>query len=774
MQNGENLLTFDTVSVSFKDAISKLLRRGSNEKLKALNGSSLLSITDKIYYYETTRKLTKSKMYAPAVAEGATQDMVSRKKSKTFRLLSQEEVVIKIWHVVVEELDKSVDGIVSELAEKLTLESDLKAAFVRYWPSLCAGQFEIHVTLLAEALRFFAEDFPFIFNAFPGVHTIKEFADYRLAESVLSVLGKEAENALSEALREIRKKQCNCSEKGIQIAASQSGTEIEYLKNFIKTVGKCHLRFTQYKRSLRVVYLDNLELVLSETNIEIDHCYLQNIKNFIIREDVIASLVSKNIHLETKKIILNRFLFSAGVLEDLLEIYALQRGFIHEFKMIKLAYNSDNRCNEFYASFANVIKKQFGISFQRHRTLDEILTFACSLYGLEDDKVPQLVKKGLELAVGGELKLIEPLVKSLDTKVKGCYRKLKEPQAANFQQAKNDYEIVLSLWRILETFDLLEPFFKLYMEKNLFRRIIIMGTDYLEYMNHPENLEKRFFDLLEARQSPWELVVQLKALRSNLIGTKKLLQDFQTSKLQHLQLAPMIFERKNVPASFHDFTLPELKIPKSLEALWQEFCAFYAESDPRSNKKLLVLQNMLHHLEVQTDFKLEDGSFLVLELTLLQASILDLFNEHEELTNQDIESHLCVATDILEPAMASFVNAGLLNIDSGAFSVNKEFKPDVKKIKGGLLKIFQKSTPKSSLKPLEGGLEKKDAFWIKEVLRARIVGVLKASNVSLSYEQLKNAVEAECSGFSMGEFKTALAACEDFFSLNKEMYRYKP
>lgn len=774
MQDGEGLLTFDVVSLQFRNAVDELLRRSFDKKLRTLDGPNLLSTTDRIFYYELSRRLARSKIYVPAATEVSGEDTTLRKKAKAFRLLSQEEVVIKIWHLIIEELDKSVDDVVSELAEKLTLESEPKAAFVRHWPSLCLGQFEVQVSLLAEVFHLFAENFSFIFNAFTGVHTIREFAEYRLVESALSVLGNEAEGALTKALTEIRKQYHNCDEEGARTAENYNRTGTECLKKFVEVVGKCHLRFTHHRKSFRVFYLDNLEFVLSKTNMEIDKDYLENVKNLLIREDMIVNLISKSIHLETKKIILTKFLFSAGVLENLLEIYALQRGFVREFKMIKLAYNSDNRCNEFYASLANVIGIRFGNSFQRQRTLDEVLSYTCSLYDLEDDKVPQLVKRGLELAVDGELNLVEPLVKSLDSKVKGCYKRLKEPQSVGLQQAKKDYEIFLSLWRILESFDLLEPFFKLYMERSLFRRMIIMGTEYLTYMNHPENLEKRFFDLLEARQSHWELVTQLKALRSNLIDTQKLFQGFETQELQNVQLAPMIFERKNVPASFHDFTFPELKIPRSLDALWQKFCAFYAESDPRSTKKPLVLQNMLHHLEVQTNFKLEDGRPLMLELTLLQASILDLFNESGELTVRDIETELGIAANILEPALTSFISAGLLNTDGGSFIVNEEFKPDIKKMKDGRLKIFHKAAPKAALKPPEDGLEKKDTSWIKEVLRARIVRVLKTSSASLSFEQLKTAVEKEKSGFSMGEFKTALAECKDFYSLNKELYQYKP
>lgn len=460
-------------------------------------------------------------------------------------------------------------------------------------------------------------------------------------------------------------------------------------------------------------------------------------------------------------------------------MYGLRREFSAHFDTLKFAYRSANKCEEFYEMFANVISAHFRASYKKKGDIDDILLTCSNIYSIGDQRCHRLIKGSLKLTVGGELNLLEPMSKSLDSKAKNWYRLIQGERIISHTVIEDEKASVQAIWTILHDFDLTEPFFKLYYERFLFRRVLLMGMKYLKYMNHPDNVEKILMDLLELRQTSWEFLPQLKGLRSNLTETKNINDRFHSETTEHIMLVPMIFERKNVPSAFQDQSLGDLNISKPLQALWNNFTEFYARSEPKADKKLLTLQNTLHHLEVETNFKLDDGSYLVLELTLLQTSILELFNEHKELSSLEIGSYLNVSGATLEVALESFIEVGLLETSEEKLSINEKFHPDKRKVRNGHLRIVHRPSSKSSIQAKEHRTSEDvvivgtNSAWVKDILRASIVRCLKSAACPLSFVDLNRTVSENHSGFSLGEFKTALSECVDFYSLHNGLYQYK-
>ena len=120
---------FDSVSLPLKNAFHSILNRASQER-----APSSLSLNERAFFYELMRRLANAKLYVQANANDQELNNFSRKKAKSYKLLSQEELVVKIWNIIVDQLDECVDDVMANLIESFALESNLEMAFVRLWP----------------------------------------------------------------------------------------------------------------------------------------------------------------------------------------------------------------------------------------------------------------------------------------------------------------------------------------------------------------------------------------------------------------------------------------------------------------------------------------------------------------------------------------------------------------------------------------------------------------------------------------------------------------
>ncbi|SCU86921.1 LADA_0E01024g1_1 [Lachancea dasiensis] len=749
LTGSKGIVEFASISSSLEKALEQLLAKSAKDWQGP--NDELLSTADRCFYYELIKELTQAKVHIRSTAthEESIHD-VSRKKAKLYRLLSQEELVNKIWNIIANRIDQCADEAISHFIEELALETHFEAGFVRLWPACYLGSFEYKKRAMAEAFNCLTESFPVVLAGAPGVSDVCEFADYRLIEAGIAVIGDRLHWTITELFRCLRRLLCENSD---EIMSDKHRDHFECLKTFLRIMQKCPLVLPREQRALlKKLYFDDLRATLLLSEIPVDYEYLSKVKSIIIREKQVTSCCMSDYDvLEVKRLIVDRYILGASHLGNIVATYALTTGYEHEFSLLKLAHKSADKSQDLYSSLSSEALAQFRASFQKTRDLDKILDYCGSLYALNDLQCEEMVKNTLRTIFDGELRVLEPLLKTVDLMIKRSYRLIMEKKLGAIEEIEAKKNKVKTIWRILRAFDLVEPFLKLFYEKSLFRRILLMGQDYLKHMDHSFNLEKVVLDELELYGTPGNSLPELSRLRRDLEQSKSLQQEFCEKSTSLVEFVPLVFERKNVPMNFLETPNPDVKLPPTLQLLWNRFQSFYQKSDNKSILKPLILQNALHHLEVQTFFKLPDGSPLVLEVTLLQASLLEIFNSKEEVNLDLLISTLDVTANQAKLTIQSFRDVDLLKETEGTFYINNDFKPDVRKLKNGRLRIVHRMAHRSiSDQTFRMVSKQEDTTWLRDLLRAKIVGLLKQNKEGITFDALRRSVEKKTPA-SVGE-----------------------
>ncbi|SCU80882.1 LAFA_0C01618g1_1 [Lachancea sp. 'fantastica'] len=763
---------FDSVSLRFKDALAELL----SEKVcsfKNTDGSIQLSAVDEAFYFELIKSTTQSKVYVSTASKEDGELDLSRKRTKFYRLLGQEELVVKIWESITDCFDEAADQVISELIENLALESDFEAAFVQLWPDCCLGVYRNQKLLISKALKPLTDTFPFLLDKIPGVQSIADFIDYRLVEAGLSVLGNKIDRTVTEIIETLRR-----DLERLATADGNSGlrARIESLKMLLRVMSQCRLTvIKEQKISLQKTYINNLESMLDKLEIVVDKNYLANVRIFMVRECEISACISRNLTVKVKQAFADSLIFPEKCLRKLLNLYALCYGFRKEFELLKLTHVTSSRRQEFYDVLASEVTNRFNVSLRQHRNANHILWCCSSLYALKEPSCHSIIRASLRETFGGELRVLEPLLKSLNMIIKRCYELLK----TDASEAKKYYDIqshtIKSLFTILRDFDLTEPFFKLYLERGLLRRAFLMGQEYLTFATHQYNIERMVLDEFDSMSSLNDNFSQVSKLRDDLARTEALFEGFNGNRRGEIEIIPMIFERKNVPAFFQELPNYDIDLPPLLRQQWNRFHNYYLKSDSKAGLKPLTLENSLHHLEVQTSFPLENGSLLTLEVSLLQASVLEILDSRDEVTVSMLQSSLSVPIHQIELTLQVFVEFNLLQETDGAYKINENFIVDPKKVKNGRLRVVQRAVTKSQNRnSVFTTPEPKNANWAQEVLCATIVRSLKGHVGGMSFDELKRLTETRMLGISTGEFKSALAASDEYFTIKDDLYYYIP
>ncbi|CEP64718.1 cullin RTT101 LALA0_S13e01464g [Lachancea lanzarotensis] len=761
---------FASVTLRLKDALAELLGEKAYSH-KDTDGNLQLNAVDKAYYLELIKSITQSKLYVSTPSKEDGELDLSRKRAKFYRLLGQEELVAKIWEIATDCIDEAADHVISELIESMALESDFEAAFVQLWPECFSGIYRVQKMLITKALTPLTDTFPFLIDKIPGVQSIADFMDYRLVEAGLSVLGNKVARMVRETIETLRrdlKKAFGAAKLGY------SDARIESLKTLLRVMSQCRLIvIKEQKLSIQKAYIHSLESMLDKLEIEVNERYLTNVKRVIVEECEICCCIDRSLVLLVKKATASSLIFPEHRLRDLFNLFALEYGSKQEFDILKLTHVTSCRRQEFFDVLASEVTKRFKSSLQQLRSADQILSYCNSLYSLREPSCHQIIRASLRETFGGELKILEPFLKSLNVIIKRGYELLKTEDSGAKSYHETQSHKVKSLFSILRDFDLSEPFFKIFLEKGFLRRVLLMGQDYLKLAAHPYNIEKMVLDEFDSMSTLNEHFSQISKLRDDLDRSTLLLEGFNSKQRNEIELFPMIFERKNIPRSFQELPNYDIDLPPLLRQQWSQFHRFYLKSDSKSGLKPLTLQNSLHHLEIQTNFRLEDSSLLTLEVTLLQASVLEILNSQDRVTVPMLESYLHVPAYQIELTLQLFANSNLLKEVSGTYSVNGDFVADPRKVKNGRLRIVQRAANKpQSKKQVVTSSEPVNTEWVQDLLRASIVRCLKGRDGGTSFDELKRLVGTRNLGVSIGEFKSALAASQEYFTVKESLYYY--
>ena len=191
--------------------------------------------------------------------------------------------------------------------------------------------------------------------------------------------------------------------------------------------------------------------------------------------------------------------------------------------------------------------------------------------------------------------------------------------------------------------------------------------------------------------------------------------------------------------------------------------------------KRLIPAYHLQHCEVSTPFKLPNGETLLFELTLHQTLVISVFNDEQQdeaISFDQILRQTGINEKLLSLVLKSFTNVGLLKRNGTTYSFNPEYQPDLRKVVNNKIRISlpksgsngpTRANDKSTTATATATAEHTEGLrsdWKRELLCACIVRSLKGlPSPGLTRGELVRVVQTQIRGFSVGEFREALAVC---------------
>ena len=259
---------------------------------------------------------------------------------------------------------------------------------------------------------------------------------------------------------------------------------------------------------------------------------------------------------------------------------------------------------------------------------------------------------------------------------------------------------------------------------------------------------------------------------------------------------PLILPQLDIPEMYQrindENSLKNVRLPGKIREMWEKFEKDYKEVILKNGEHKVVHPLYgLQYCSVETPFMREDGTPLLLELTLYQTCVLNEFNEADKISFRDLVERLQMDGANVKGILNSFLNVGVIKMNKDkTFSVNEEFKADERKMKNGTLRV---AMGKRLRKPLgesshavtdngnneegmkeaenregrseewnEGHHEGLSSVWKREVIKACIVRTVKSHvgrDEGISEEDLlEECLPQLLQGTSVGEFKDALTS----------------
>lgn len=132
--------------------------------------------------------------------------------------------------------------------------------------------------------------------------------------------------------------------------------------------------------------------------------------------------------------------------------------------------------------------------------------------------------------------------------------------------------------------------------------------------------------------------------------------------------------------------------------------------------------------------------------------------------------------------LKSFLNYKIVTRDSeNSYKINDNFQPDLRKVKNGKLRVVlprnasMQSSNTTNGKSSSAHHEGSNSQWTQELLKACITRSVKGEKEGLGYDRLFETVKQQIKGFSVGEFKDALAKLlrDKFITKDESTETYK-
>ncbi|SCU80879.1 LAFA_0C01596g1_1 [Lachancea sp. 'fantastica'] len=435
-----------------------------------------------------------------------------------------------------------------------------------------------------------------------------------------------------------------------------------------------NLEWKASKFSVESIYLDNTTRFASTLTLVPATSFLTQIMEVIITEQKITSGLSWNARETARLKILEHTLFRPGLLGELIRSlvgdycgsWDLNQAAIKNLQdLAQIGGNGDVFLNEIIVGIYN--------------TMDQAILQRCGLPALRklikyDEEILRLLLQDLDFKVEFEASWGTHCESRIyATKMAtGISKWLNEEFRRSLNGSFNGKLWTQNIARITELFGLQETIITAFLNHCIIRRSIKEGGAFLRYLFDPVSPvpEIQVLDGLLCEHFPGEC--QLKSVRDSLLTSLSIQQHLDSSSW----LGLVFLSEKDIELVYKPDSVTPVRLPKSLQSSWDNVSGRYlSDQNPAAYKKKLTLIPMLNTVELQMPFICSNSKPLVLQLNLLQASVLMQFDQCNNLSFQDLLDRTEIDTFHLQMSLQSLVNTGLLLQKDNHYTFNDVFEP---------------------------------------------------------------------------------------------------
>lgn len=518
--------------------------------------------------------------------------------------------------------------------------------------------------------------------------------------------------------------------------------------------------------TLKDFYLDSVnQYAQNDIHIENDSLFCETLTKCLARNALITGTISAMLIQEANEILLQNTLMKDDTVDEVLE-YLKDRVDIsssvnvpteveNQVATILAAFDSRSMLDHLEKIYGQVIRSTLIKSSQEGVEDSMRESSKLVLLARGSEWMTKVALKEIEKIFGGPINVIERYLRLCVVSIRKCNQEIitQNPTAPYYGNA-----LAISVPSILN----IPPRFLDLYSRSLFRRFIMHGPTIIETIKSPRFLEYHLIALYRKIYAFSPEIDTLETLTTEITNSSSIARRFAGENSdRYQQLTPLIFEKSKVPLIFQESAIPNnIALTGEMQESWDELVKFYRRTDKRAQFKKLYLIDNLQHCEVETQFGLNNGEHLVLDLTFYQTHTLLLFNDGCSLTFADLLSKSQLDSDALTGVLRSFLNIGLLIVDNDQYSLNDSFTPDEGRIRNGLLRVRMDATDGKQLHSKKLGnalhMEGQLSYWKQELIRACVVRSLKGEEHGLKANELFAKVRSQIYGTSVGEFKDAL------------------
>ncbi|AMD19305.1 HBR404Wp [Eremothecium sinecaudum] len=687
-----------------------------------------------------------------------------RNRKPTYRLMPRRTIHKKIWEVGLNKINDTVGRLLD--VDKLgTMDGDLPNIEEQFIINL--DEMENTITILCTVYESVNNCYPTMIPQYPKIRSVEHFFAQYALHRYQELCEKYDSNLFGQLLDFLvsRIQRCILIKDELSLLVDDKAIEHKLLPIYSKYKAG-NLPFI-YKKTLV------LELKLGDgvgLSQQFTKKYLEVINYYQDFSDTKYIKRLRRLLFVTKKVLSNE----CRQLSDYLCQEILKATLLNEVNLKPLLKTNINHAN--ISSLWLII---YGCL--RNGTVDMCRGgFSVAFDDVSDNKFWSIIKQLLETCINrpyeqeiklliwdslrkrfhGDLHLVEFLASTLDSYVKKFMEHVKSLASLNtkwmeskfYEKSINDMKSIL---KVIDAMNLLSTFIPYYYEKYWFRRLILYANEYKKCVD--ENvvlIEQEISDMAGSS------IVLALTMMDVINGIKK---NGITLEMNNIDTVSVAVPRSAVPEVFLEYDVNVKTLPKSLQSIWDEI---NVTRNFLHSASVVQPQFALHHLEIETPFMLSNNAKLIVDVTMVQACILEQFNEDEEIKIDDLASLYGIDKAELTVAMESFVGVGMVKKVGIAYSLNYDYNPN-----SGVNVSGKKRIPYTISRPTQKE-HSRDTSWIIELLRAAIIRTLKYEQKFMTFDELRDQVSTQLGGVSVAEFKLAVDKCSDYYTKEKDMYKF--